>query len=125
MFRFRSSRQADYSRYQTSQCLRNQRRQLFEQWDRVLSVRYLEASDAHSCPPTHKNRRTRRTSVLYITYLYTNQQSQEAAVIDTTTSTSINIYPYNSKTDIFELRSLLYKACPSESETEKFMQRFI
>jgi len=103
----RSSRHAKNLPCQTSQCPRKPRSQLFEQWIRVFSVRYLKASDAHPCPPTHKDKRTRRTSAPYITYLYTNQESQEGSVIDTTSSTSINIYPYNSKTDIFHIRSLL------------------
>jgi hypothetical protein len=58
--------------------------------------------------------------------LYTNQELQEASVIDTTPSTTLNIYPYNSKTDIFDLRSLqlhnygfvysLYNECSMERQ---------
>jgi hypothetical protein len=59
--------------------------------------------------PSNTQRRTGRTSVPYITYLYTNQELQEASVIDTIPPTSINIYPYNSKTDIFDLRSVLLR----------------
>lgn len=40
-------------------------------------------------------------------YLHTTQDSQEASVTDTATSTSINKYTYNSKTDTIDLYPLL------------------
>jgi hypothetical protein len=66
LFCLRSSRHANDLRCQTSQCPLKPRRQLFKQWIRVLNMRYMKASAARPCSPTHKERRIGRTSVRYI-----------------------------------------------------------